>query len=242
MNFNFFSRKKPKIFVKCPSEYYNNNINEILSPTERPNWLKALKSENPTPMELLNNNIFNYGNVRNCPAIVDLIKNTLSIKAPADLIFHYFIDENGEISYRYICPWKMVMESHNLEIQAGPQSILNEYYVNTKIVTPFKIYSNKKIRLMYIDPWLHTYNKINVIPGMVELTPNFSLDLNVNYLIPKELISNDLVIKISKGDVLAYLYSPDFKVDEIEIISEFVNIEPLNVRYSFVNDYFKRTK
>jgi len=157
------------------------------------------------------------------------------------MIFEYRV-VNGKISYRFICPWKLFLHPHDLENQAGPNSILNQYYVNTKIVTPFKIYSNQNLKLIYLDPWLHTYNLINVIPGLVELTPKFSFDLNVNYLIPKEYVKDGLIVKINKGDVLAYLYPIDVKAKDIEIISEFVTEEINQPRFSFVNDYFKRTK
>lgn len=240
--FNFFKKESPKIIVKTPAEYYVNNIREVLDVTRPPDWLKNLKTLNPTPDEIFESKNIVFGNIKNCPAVIDLLKNTLSIKAPADLFFEYRITDNGMIGYRYICPWKCFLHPHDLENQAGEESVLNKYYINTKIVTPFKMYSNRKIRLMYLDPWLHTYSPINVISGMLELTPNWSSDLNINYLIPKERVKDGLIVKINKGDVLAYLYSPDFKAKDIQIVSEYVSEETQQPRFSFVNDHMKRTK
>ena len=240
----FFAKKKENVLnVRISSRYFSENINELIAKTRVPGWFKDLKplTDHPdTRFQLADEypeSDFVFGTVKSCPGIVDIFTNSYSLLSPCDFTIKIDHEEN---TWQWISPWnRFDISGHNLSAQTGPNSILTKNYMNLKINIPAWLTCNQKCRLVYLPPMYHTYSKLTTLVGTAPINPKVGVQLNVNTIIDINGKSGIEFIDFKKGDVLAYMYSPDLMFDKIEATYSSKE-EVYEEKMLFKNDFARR--
>jgi len=240
----FFAKKKKNVLnVRINSRYYSENINELIAKTRVPGWFKDIKPITDHPDTRFNladkfpESDFVFGTVKSCPGIIDIFTNSYSLLSPCD--FTIKIDHDNQ-TWQWISPWnRLDISGHNLDAQTGPNSVLTKNYINLKINIPAWITSNKKCRIVYLPPIYHNYSRLTTLIGTAPVNPKIGVQLNVNTIIDKNGKNGAEFIEFKKGDVLAYMYSPDLMFDEINATYNSSD-EIYEEKMLFKNDFARR--
>jgi hypothetical protein len=231
------------ILLDTPSKYYYENVNEYLSPTTYPSWLKDIKKKTQRESFEMSLELFHrMGTVKQCPAFIDIVKNSLTLFSPADLTIEIKKDSK---EWRFFTPWnKMKVVQHDLINQMGPTNPITKNGIHLKIETPFLIKSSKPITMYFMQPLYHEFHPFIVIPGGIDLNSKYPLQLNLNLMISNSEIENEKnetkLIKIKKGDVLAYMhYGKSFSVNNIVVNLMDINEEFYPERLCEVSNFQK---
>lgn len=237
----FFFKEEPNFIIETISPYYAENIDEIFSKTDVPEWFKNINIQR-TPKEWIDKGLpVDAGTIKTCPGVIDILTNSWVIKSPCD--FHVEIDRvNG--GWRYVTPYdKMNIISHDLSVQVSPDNILTNNYFNLKITTLMRIRSNVVTRGIFMQPIYHSTHNWIVMPGTAKFNPKVPFQFNLNLLIKIKGEEALEYISVKKGDVLAYLYTPDHKIKNVN--TNLMGIDEFNAgweRMCFRHDAIRRMK
>lgn len=239
-------KKKINILLETPSKYYFDNISEFLSNSQYPNWTKDIPKLTIT--EHFNNavnTLFRIGNIKQCPAFVDIIKNSLTLYCPADITIEIKKDTK---EWRFFSPWgKVKITQHDLLNQMGPSNPISKNGIHLKFETPFLIKTNKPAKFYFMQPMYHEILDYQVIPGAISTNSKYPLQLNLNVFISNKFIEFDVgetaLIRLKKGSPLAYMhFGDDLVVENIKCDLINVNEEFYPERLCEISNYEKLSK
>lgn len=200
--------------IDTPSKYYSENILEFIKPTEYPEWTKdIIKFSALDHLKMAIDSLRRKNTIQQCPAFIDIIKNSLSVYSPADMT----IEVSSDGTWRYFTPWgKFKLSQHDLMYQMGPNNPISKNGIHFKLETPFLIKSSKKLSVFFVQPVYHNFHDMVILPGAISLNPKYSLQPNINVVVPYKDIDGTKLIKIRKGDLLCYLYyGNNYKIGDI---------------------------
>lgn len=139
--------------------------------------------------------------IRTCPGIRDLFNNSVLVKWPVDFIIHN--NNNGEISWN--CPdANLIRVSHHPAHQYESE---NFNFINFKVTLPVAITSNKLLNIVFLQPFYHNQNNLDVVlpPGVVSVMPSVDFELTINFMLPNTPKS----YYFKKNEAIAYLYATE---------------------------------
>lgn len=152
--------------------------------------------------------------IRSCTGIVEYLSRVVVVKFPYDVLLRTKV--NGEFAWRTCCDSPgFNIESHQEFQYQSPNEKLDMFrdLINIKITLPFKISSDKKVRLIFADPYYHKRQPYSVMPGSVTLAPDYSITLPINTFVPRK----DDTYYFKAGDPVCYL---QFDSDDINLEPE----------------------
>lgn len=211
----FNKKSAVDLIIDTPSKYYAENILEFIKPTEYPEWTKDIvKFSVLEHFKMAIETLRRKNSIQQCPAFIDIIKNSLSLYSPADMTIEVGSDGN----WRYFTPWgKFKLTQHDLLNQMGPNNPISKNGVHFKLEPPFLIKASKKISVFFVQPMYHNFHDLMIVPGAISLNPKYNLQPNINVVVPYRNINGTKLIKIKKGDLLCYLYyGSNYKIGNIK--------------------------
>lgn len=140
-----------------------------------------------------------------CPAILSSLNNTILVKAPCD--FMISIDKSGKIvwgSSNNI----VSIDQHNPEQFHPKENNIFKDMFNVKIMIDAHIRTNGTPYL-FLQPTFHNKIEYSVVNGFVDGDYTKSQPLIINTFVDTSLFNDVLNIDIRKGDVLAYIWTPE---------------------------------
>jgi hypothetical protein len=156
--------------------------------------------------------------VKTCPGVRGIISNSIVVKAPCDISIT--INSEGEWLYRSADVRLVeITEDHHALQFGAPFNTKNSALFKNKRVIKFKLpitISTDGPSYIHLQPQFHSDLPLSVVNGVIEepyTTEGAPLSIITLYTLPKR--GSTLEIQISKGDALAYLWSPKpFKIKE----------------------------
>lgn len=212
--FNIFKKRKQNIIeigVLSPIPPLKQIITPSLS--NPPNWWKTFPkipdlylpewgSRKPVQPNLT---------TQTCPSFVDLFKNSYIIKSPCDWILE--VEPNK--GYRFTSSNEDIMGDHHHQINKQMNGFSNNNLMNIKITIRVSLRSTSKLtKLLFISPIYYNHNfALDIMPGVLPLTPDFPLPLHINYLVNPHKKS---MYRCNAGEVMGMLYCTEKKLPKVE--------------------------
>lgn len=186
-----------KATIVTPCGHYARHHSDWLSPAF-PEWFKSLKNDSISEEDRIT--------ARQCPAFINIFKNSFLVKAPQDFAFR--VDENDFLGWTYIdeSTGFNSVSSHHLESQLGSEW---EDWLSVKIDFCAVLIPEKPMSCIFLDPmYHHNRSPFTTLSGAVTLYPDLYSTININMMIRKDEIRGK-IISVPKGTPLAYLYFPE---------------------------------
>lgn len=191
-----------------PLDQYNNiDISDYLIPLNKnkPEWFSKLKGRK--------NDITGISNIKTCPSVLDLFKNSLTLISPCD--FSVEVSQMGWKVSQMPFDW-LKIDSHTatspgLYTQMGYD--FNQNFFNLKFNIPIIISpTRKKVKFIFLSTFFNDpVSDIIIPPGIATLLPENPLHLNLNSFVDLTGLkgSESLVINFRQGQPLSNIYFPD---------------------------------
>lgn len=235
--FNFLKKRKQNLIeigILSPIEA----LQTILLPTKTntPNWWK-------TSPKIPDLSIPEWGSKKSikpnlttqtCPSFVDLFKNSYVIKSPCD----WLLEVEPNKGYRFTSSNKELMGDsfHNINNQMNGFS--NGSLKNIKITLRASLKSTLHLtKLIFLPPTYYNPNfPLDIMPGILPLTPNFALPLHINYFLNP---NKKLVYRGSAGEIIGMLYCTEKKLPKLKFLN---NLHPYSESLKFKGTYLWELK
>jgi hypothetical protein len=186
----------------------NYDINNIIvkSSSYLPKWWSTLKVDPLTSKKLFN--IIDNGddprslnNTKTCPSFINLFNSSYLLKCPSDL----HIEVKGK-NFRFFSN-----DTRILNVSSHPLSQMNNYlegkYFNIKINFSCIIKSKTApLSLTFLPPTYYNNFPFHIMPGVLELLPNFTPSLALNCLVKIKNTDKPQHYFFPKGSILSMLY------------------------------------
>ena len=222
-----FKKKKKILTAYCNSDDLIKLFPILQGKASIPSWFTKLPVLDPRD---------DIKNVRTCPGIVELYKNTLLIQNWQD--YSIIVNSDGEISYD--CPNEYFqITSHHIGVQAG-----NAWpgYVNVKIQSPWILDSSDDTRWIFSQAVWNQKDpdEFLAIPGVIDFKYQHHLSANLLLKLPK---NGSKEYFIPAGTPLTTL--TPLTEEKVNFNIKYASVEKINRiinrwDFSFNETYFRR--
>jgi hypothetical protein len=186
----------------------NYDINTFItkSSSSLPKWWSTLKVDPLTPKKVFTitskgENPENFNNVRTCPSFISLFNNSYLIKCPTD----FYLVTKGD-QFKWYSADKSVMSASTHPLSQMNNHLKGKYF-NLKFDFPFIVKPKlNPISLIFFPPTYYNDFPFHVMPGILELIPNFSGNMALNCLV--KCTKETQYYFFPKGKILSMLYCP----------------------------------
>ena len=147
-----------------------------------------------------------------CPSFIDFFKNSYVVKSPCDWLLEV---EPGR-GYRFSASNSDVLGNDNHSIKKQMNNFADSSLENLKLQIMSTLISTSKLtKLIMTSPIYFNPNfPLDIMPGILPLTPKHPLPLHLNYFInPNKKIK----YKCREGEVIAVLYCTEKILPKIKI-------------------------
>ena len=189
--------------IITPLKQLADHSDEWLS-KDKPEWFKE-------------SDIDSLISTRFCPSFVELFKNSLVFRAPADM--RITLDENQRNYTFHIAAAPLIrLSSHDLARQMN--SNFAEKWESLKMSLPVTVLSDKVESLIFMPSDYHLSDSpLQAMLGILETIPNKGQELTINFKVDKRMMYERNKWMISRGTPLAYFYFPNGAPKEVEYLS-----------------------
>jgi len=181
--------------------------------------------------------ILEYGTLatsKTCPGILNILRNCVLVKAPCDISIT--IDDTGEWRHRVPDSRFIKLEDAHPPEQFGTPFNKGAGLFDQDRVLKFSlpILLTSEEPYIHLDPQFHSTRPLRVINGVIAGSSTKGAPLNIITMFKIPDKGGILEIDISKGEVLAYLWSPS-KIKLKEYAGEVKKLEMIHDR--FINSH-----
>ena len=161
--------------VITPFKYFADHSNEWLA-RETPDWFAGAKTRR---REVPNSQV-KGDTIRSCPSFVDIFRNSLVLRAPTEMIFHFMGDANEYMVVSEFPNFRFVhSEQHDIETQMSRE--WGGQHIHLKLNFNFQFISEAK-QVLDFAPEYHFEEESLIKPmlGVLDLLPNLGVEFNLN--------------------------------------------------------------
>jgi len=155
------------------------------------------------------NPLMSLKTAKSCPAIIDVLSNSLLLKSPVDIVFTISSDERyvwNSSQYDMASPAIDIVTHDKIQLRTYGNNDIFKNKMNIKFIFPMYVKSNTPY--IFLPPTYHNPDfPFQVLPGTV--TKRWMpVELNTNTMIdvPKKGTKS---YHIKKGEVIGYLWFPE---------------------------------
>ena len=206
-----FSKKQKQVLLwDIINKDYDTPITDYIIPTQQlqPKWYKNLKQVVDSKSGM--------GNVKSCPSFQQLFRDSYTYISPCD--FEIEVARQGHRIHQPSDIWWRVATHTNIQNQPSQMGLeWDKDFYNVKFGPNIMISTNVgKVTIMSLPPFYNNpRSEIIIPPGVFDITPSITMQLNLNTFIDLKGISvaDSKTIKIKSGQPLAMLYLPQGVLD-----------------------------
>lgn len=191
--------------VITPFKYFADHSNEWLA-KETPDWFASAKTRR---REVPHSQV-KGDTIRSCPSFVDIFRNSLVLRAPTEMIFHFMGDANEYMVAAEFPNFRFVhSEQHDIETQMSRE--WGSQHIHLKLNFNFQFISEVQSKCLILPPDYHFEEESLILKpmlGVLDLLPNLGVEFNLNMIAGKQDFLQKKELFVRKGTPLAYLYFP----------------------------------
>jgi hypothetical protein len=208
---NFFQIKKHKFYINGVEEFIPTE-EVMVSALRGPSWFRQLcpfLGKNKTPLEAYNKGRLPIQRTaQNCPAILELFKNSFLIKFPCDLILETM--ETGDYRWQKPSKTKVLTITHQTDDQIESTGPLASCII-IKFCLPF-IFQVPDNKISFMDPLYWKIQPYTIVPGIIDFKKHRGpLGLHVLVAFKKK----NQIYEFKKGEPMCLCYTYNRSVLEM---------------------------
>jgi len=215
-----------KFYADCSDKWLAKDI---------PDWYKNKKLEDYKQYP-------SQPSVKFCPSFVEIFKNSLVLKSPADMEFVYNT-ENGMLDWRCVDGASGFIQGADHDFTQINNDYL-ERYVSFKLHLDMLVISDKIETVLFLPPEYHPQTEevsiISPMIGALETIPNIGVSGLCNFKLDRKLLEKTPYIFVPKGTPLAYYYFPNGAPKEVEYVPRHEYDAMMWVYTEYRGEYFRK--